>query len=224
MSHQKIDEIFKKLDLWVAANGSKRYIPEDFEEDLDNNFNISENFGIQQVRKEIYEFTKILLQNKTHTCMEIGFGFYGSTHILWREIFEKVITIEYQLDRVWDFRENTNKFYGDFIFNDKKSQFIFGSSHNPSCLGKLDKLLVNKKLDLLFIDGDHKYESVMADYLLYKDFVGQGGIIAFHDTKNNINNYGVRKCMDQIKMRNNKIKFIDLHFSKSVGISYYIVE
>ena len=223
MSHQKIDEIFKKLDLWVAANGSKRYIPEDFEEDLDNNFNISENFGIQQVRKEIYEFSKILLQNKTGLCAEIGFGFYGSTHILWREIFEKVVTIEYQLDRVWAFRENTSNFFGNFIFNDNKSQFIFGSSHSPLSVDKLDQILKNKKLDLLFIDGDHKYESVMADYLLYKDFVSKGGIIAFHDTKNNINNYGVRKCIDKIKERDNEVKFIDLHFSKSVGISYYVV-
>ncbi len=221
MEKNNIKKIFNNLDEWVSSHGTKRYIPHDYEENIDDNYNISENFGIQQVREEIYEFTQILLKNKTNISLEIGLGYYGSTHFLWRQLFNKVVTIENQKDRVFAFRENTNRFYGRFILDDSKSKFIFGKSHDPSSLEKLDIILNNKKLDLLFIDGDHSYKSVLADYLLYKDFVNEGGIIAFHDTRNTINNSGVKKCLDKIKMLDKNIKFKNIFFSKNIGITYF---
>jgi hypothetical protein len=36
-------------------------------------------------------------------------------------------------------------------------------------------------LDILFIDGDHSYEGVKADFLAYSSMVRPGGLIAFHD-------------------------------------------
>lgn len=35
--------------------------------------------------------------------------------------------------------------------------------------------------DLLFIDGDHSYESVKADWEAYKEFLRPGSIVVFHD-------------------------------------------
>lgn len=35
--------------------------------------------------------------------------------------------------------------------------------------------------DLVFIDGDHTYESVAADWANYSPLVAEGGIVAFHD-------------------------------------------
>jgi predicted O-methyltransferase YrrM len=36
-------------------------------------------------------------------------------------------------------------------------------------------------LDLLFIDGDHAYEGVKADWDAYKDFLTEGSVVIFHD-------------------------------------------
>ena len=36
-------------------------------------------------------------------------------------------------------------------------------------------------IDLLFIDGDHQYASVLTDWLLYSPLVRPGGLVAFHD-------------------------------------------
>lgn len=36
-------------------------------------------------------------------------------------------------------------------------------------------------LDLLFIDGDHSYEGVKADWEAYKDFLKPGSVVVFHD-------------------------------------------
>jgi len=47
-------------------------------------------------------------------------------------------------------------------------------------------------LDLLFLDGDHSYEGVKRDFLLYGPMVRPGGVIAFHDiVEDNQTRYGV---------------------------------
>ncbi len=42
-------------------------------------------------------------------------------------------------------------------------------------------ILNGKKLDYLFIDGDHTYEGVKNDFELYSPLVKDGALIAFHD-------------------------------------------
>lgn len=56
---------------------------------------------------------------------------------------------------------------------------VVGDSHNPETAEKLKTLLAGHPIDLLFVDGDHSYESVRADYELYEPLVKH--IIAFHD-------------------------------------------
>ena len=210
------------LDKWVSGVGTGRYQPGNYVDDIDNNFSISENFGIQQVKTEIYKFIDVLLkQKKNKNCLEIGLGAYGSTHFLWRLIFKKTITIEYQKYRVFKFTENMNKFHNKFVLNDLKSRFIFGLSHHTSSVEKLEKMLDGEKLDLLFIDGDHAYKSVLCDWLLYKNFVAKDGIIAFHDCVANDNDFGVPKFLKKIKSFDSSIKLKKIVESKNFGIAYY---
>jgi len=39
-------------------------------------------------------------------------------------------------------------------------------------------------IDVLMIDGDHRYQAVISDYKLYRPLVKDGGVIAFHDYGN----------------------------------------
>ena len=215
-------KIKNTLDRWVSKVGTGRYQPRNYVDNLENTFSLSENFGIQQVRTEIYKFIDVLLKKKkTKNCLEIGLGFYGSTHFLWRLIFEKTITIEHQKDRVFRFAENMNKFHKKFILNDLKSRFVYGLSHDPTSVEKIDKILDREKLDLLFIDGDHNYKNVLCDWLLYKNFVQKGGIIAFHDCIANDGNFGVPKLLKKINLFDSKIKLNKIIDSKNFGIAYY---
>ena len=52
------------LDKWVSKVGTGRYQPRNYVDNLENTFSLSENFGIQQVRTEIYKFIDVLLKKK----------------------------------------------------------------------------------------------------------------------------------------------------------------
>jgi len=54
-------------------------------------------------------------------------------------------------------------------------------SHDPTTYNALVDALGGRRIDFLFIDGDHTYEGVRRDYELYGTLVRPGGIIALHD-------------------------------------------
>jgi predicted phosphodiesterase len=58
---------------------------------------------------------------------------------------------------------------------------VLGDSHDDSTVEEVRKVLGGKKVDLLFIDGDHTQEGAERDFVKYKQFVREGGIVAFHD-------------------------------------------
>jgi cephalosporin hydroxylase len=58
---------------------------------------------------------------------------------------------------------------------------IKGDSTSESVLSSVRRALAGAPIDVLFIDGDHSYAGVKADYLKYRPLVRNGGIIAFHD-------------------------------------------
>jgi cephalosporin hydroxylase len=64
----------------------------------------------------------------------------------------------------------------------QKLHLIRGDSHDPAIQSLVrSRMGKNRKLDLLFIDGDHTYEGVKADFEAYAPLVRSGGVIAFHD-------------------------------------------
>ena len=63
----------------------------------------------------------------------------------------------------------------------QKLSLVKADSHSPTTRSRVDALLAGKKVDLLFIDGDHSYEGVKKDFEMYSPLVADGGMIAFHD-------------------------------------------
>jgi predicted O-methyltransferase YrrM len=58
---------------------------------------------------------------------------------------------------------------------------LAGDSHTEETACQLEQLLDGHSLDALFVDGDHSYEGVRADFERYGRLVRTGGIIALHD-------------------------------------------
>ena len=66
--------------------------------------------------------------------------------------------------------------------------YIKGNSQNSETLesvkqqlGVEDVTRPLEMLDILFIDGDHSYEGVKADFLTYSPLVKKDGLVVFHD-------------------------------------------
>ena len=58
---------------------------------------------------------------------------------------------------------------------------LAGDSHSEAILQQLRELVAGEPLDVLFIDGDHSYEGVRADFERYAPLVRSGGIVLLHD-------------------------------------------
>ena len=73
-----------------------------------------------------------------------------------------------------DYRTPATKLY--MAEGGKAIDFILGNSHN-----ELSKLPSNH-FDLIFVDGDHSWASILPEFKLVEKLVSRGGVIAYHDT------------------------------------------
>ena len=53
----------------------------------------------------------------------------------------------------------------------------------PGNLAALDKTVGVAPIDFLFIDGDHSYEGIQADWEAWSPLISHDGIVAFHDSR-----------------------------------------
>jgi predicted O-methyltransferase YrrM len=133
--------------------------------------------------------------------VEIGI-WEGETMARWAEISELAIGIDFYKDR----GEIFNKKREDVLSKIKNAIIIKGDSHSDLTKRDLEKALKNRKIDFLFIDGDHTYGGAKSDYFIYGEFVRPGGLIALHDVVDSENhrncNCFVSKLWQEIKGEN----------------------
>lgn len=172
---------------------------------------------IFQQREEFLEFLEAVCRSGLHrTVIEVGLD-QGGTHMGWRQIFEKVVSIESDINKCVKFL-GTNKV-------DSRSKIICADSSDENTGEMLKKMY--KSVDLVFIDGDHQYSSVFCDYKSLSPLVRQGGIVAFHDTiGRHPSHLGIVKFIKKLQNgeidgKKHVLKLISKH---GTGISYEIVK
>ncbi|MBI4596917.1 MAG: class I SAM-dependent methyltransferase [Candidatus Omnitrophica bacterium] len=215
--------IMEQLDAWVASHGNGRYERSDWVP-MDA-FMIPDDAGIQQDRDEIQEFVDVLLKRQhCATALEVGLGYYGSTHFLWRLIFNRVITIEKSHERVRSFGTSMRRFYKRWVLDDRRSAFLIGMSYEPSTVQNAYQS-ASDGVDLLFIDGDHQYHSVLTDWLLYSPLVRPGGLVAFHDIGLTVKGqYGVPEFLRRLSsgaLDGTRRTLRTIQRTKNLGIAFY---
>lgn len=82
---------------------------------------------------------------------------------------------------------------------------IQGKSQDPDVIVAAAK---HARYDLLFIDGDHTYDSVKADWVNYWPMVAEGGLVAFHDITTRPE-YGVSELWGEIKSDHCAVEIVD---------------
>jgi caffeoyl-CoA O-methyltransferase len=73
-----------------------------------------------------------------------------------------------------DYRTDATKLY--MAEGGKSIDFILGNSHDEL------KNLPTAHFDLIFVDGDHSWASILPEFKLVEKLVARGGVIAYHDT------------------------------------------
>lgn len=137
-------------------------------------------FQMEQIPEEIWPFAEWLWNRHPHHVLEIGVR-HGGTSALWHGLCTgKVIGID------WEGRDSlgsacsglTKKRHQELIDTYPRFRSVLGDSRSQATLKRVD---IGKTFDFIFIDGDHSYEGVRADFTNYRPLLSTGGCIAFHD-------------------------------------------
>ncbi len=59
---------------------------------------------------------------------------------------------------------------------------VVGSSRSREAVAQVKSILNGRKLDAIFIDGDHTAYGAMCDYANFEDVIDDSGVILFHDS------------------------------------------
>jgi len=169
---------------------SRMEAEEDLDDILDTAFNYR-GFGLyksikpKQIRYELKKLADAVKQQEPSIIMEIGTS-RGGTFYTWCRYIDsayKMISMNLPGSRFMfgtNYPEKYTRFLRQFS-DDKKMYFLRCDSHSRKTIEKLQNVIGTEKIDFLLIDGDHRYEGVKQDFEMYKEFVSEHGMIAFHD-------------------------------------------
>lgn len=137
-----------------------------------------------QVRSEFVQIAELIKKQKPRVIVEIGTA-NGGTLSAWCALGAPDSTIV-SIDLPGGIHGGgyaywRTSIYRQFAQPKQKLHLLRADSHQPNTLAQLKKLLPPEGIDFLFIDGDHTYAGVKADYEMYSPLVCKGGWVALHD-------------------------------------------
>jgi hypothetical protein len=112
-------------------------------------------------------------------------------------------------------------FYGEYIYNDLKAHHQQYASFSQLLRMPFDdalKIIPDRSIDLLHIDGFHTYDAVKADYMNWLPKMSDRGVILFHDTAVRDRDFGVHKLWAELSDQ-----FPNFAFEHSYGLGVLAV-
>jgi len=137
-----------------------------------------------QIPEEIQRFLEVAKEIEPRTIVEIGTAKGGTLYLLTKIADKKARLISIDLPGGLfggGYERWRIPLIQSFAQDSQEIVLMMDDSHNEETVRKLKDILGGGMIDLLFIDGDHRYKGVRKDFEMYSPLVRKGGIIAFHD-------------------------------------------
>jgi predicted O-methyltransferase YrrM len=140
----------------------------------------------------------LLSKVEMKNVLEIGTGNGGMTFLLSQVASPnaKIVTLDNGINPVSSFHIRNLAKKGQRIFSEKLN------SQDMSTPALVSKFFTDK-LNVLYIDGAHDFDSVKRDFELYCCMVKEGGIIILHDVHDS--KLGVRKFLESANIQYDEI-------------------
>ncbi|MDO8664754.1 MAG: class I SAM-dependent methyltransferase [Candidatus Liptonbacteria bacterium] len=146
----------------------------------------------------LFVFSRLARSDATIVSIDLPGGNFGEGYPRWKE-----------------------GIYKKFASRAQSIHLLRADSHSRETVDVLEKILVGRKIDFLFIDGDHTYEGVAKDYANYAPLVRKGGSIGFHDIRSPDPAYGVPRLWNELKQKFPHKEFLEPGgFNMGIGVLF----
>jgi len=140
--------------------------------------------GISQKREEIRWLFDLVRAVQPRIVLEIGLD-SGGTLFLWSRAAAPdahLLAIDSRsLGRFGAWSPFSLVRRGFAVGSQRVSLLMGRDSHSETTRERVANLLKGRRIEFLFIDGDHSHDGVLQDFHMYSPLVAPGGLIAFHD-------------------------------------------
>jgi len=166
----------------LAEAGRMRALPAAMQ--FDAAFAVAQQIGVTQKEDEIRWLFELVRADAPTTVLEIGLD-EGGTLFLWTRAAAPdahLVAIDTRPMGRLGLRSPFPLVRRSFARDAQHVDLVMpADSHARSTSERIQALLGTRRLDFLFIDGDHTRDGVWQDFHTYGSFVRPGGLIAFHD-------------------------------------------
>lgn len=174
-----------------------------------------------QVESELLLFLQLLKLEGVTSYLEVGVGRGDTFHEVVSSLPKgsKAVAVDLPSSR-WGFDNSKAQLQAviDDLSADYDVRVIFGDSQAFEVVGA-----AKGQYDCVFIDGDHSYEGVKADY---ENYGKMGRIVAFHDiayAPNQKEPWGgieVKRFWNEIKQGRKSKEFVEIDGNMGIGVLY----
>ena len=144
-------------------------------------------------KEELRQLVALVERCGPKVILELGVC-HGGSFKMWEEILPEdglLIGVDRLNVVQWNWRASP-----------KNVDYVQIDLDDPIAYTNLTTLLGKREVDFLYIDADHYYDGFKRHFDLYSTLVRKGGLIAFHDIRDNKGSgYGVGRYFEELKER-----------------------
>ena len=130
-----------------------------------------------QRRAEFVRLWETVSAQRPAAVCEIGAAGGGTAFLFARAAAPDATIVSVDLN----FRRAGRAALARFVRRGQRLVCVEGDSHQAGTHAAVKAALRGRPLDLLYIDGDHGYAGVAADFQTYVPLMRRGGLVVFHD-------------------------------------------